>query len=110
MNIDQLILGGEQFGLTDWGDITFNELSKVFESAITKGFIEIDTSNIYGLGMSEKNISILKKQYTSDIEVSTKAGLHYTLENENSRAKIYNDCSEKSIYPKSSFKVKIFTN
>jgi aryl-alcohol dehydrogenase-like predicted oxidoreductase len=98
MNIDQLILGGEQFGLTDWGDITFYELSKVFESAITKGFIEIDTSNIYGLGMSEKNIRVLKKQYTSDIEVSTKVGLHYTLENENSRAKIYNDCSEKSIF------------
>jgi aryl-alcohol dehydrogenase-like predicted oxidoreductase len=98
MNFDQLILGGEQFGLTDWGEITFNELSKVFESAMTKGFVEIDTSNIYGLGMSETNICLLKKRYDSDIEVSTKVGLHYTQENENSRAKIYNDCSEKSIY------------
>jgi aryl-alcohol dehydrogenase-like predicted oxidoreductase len=97
MNINRLILGGEQFGLTDWGEITFNELSKVFESAMTKGFVEIDTSNIYGLGMSETNICLLKKRYNSDIEVSTKVGLHYTQENENSRAKIYNDCSEKTI-------------
>jgi aryl-alcohol dehydrogenase-like predicted oxidoreductase len=98
MYLRKLILGGEQFGLKDWGNVNYSELERVFEFANNLGFIEVDTSNIYGLGLSESNIRNLKVKYKSEIKVSTKVGMHYIDNSFNSRAKTYIDCSEKAIY------------
>jgi len=97
MNVNQIILGGEQFGLKDWGQVSKAELTKVFKHAIDIGFQEIDTSNIYGLGLSESNIKALQNKFCSNIKVSTKVGLNYKFDKESSRATIFRDSSEPAI-------------
>ena len=62
------------------------------------GIDEVDTSNIYGLGKSESNISnFLKKvKFDSNFKISTKVGLSFT-KSEGKRAIVEKDSSEKSI-------------
>ena len=85
-------------GLVDWGELSESELYKTFDYSLSAGVDEVDTSNIYGLGVSEKNIAkFLKIKKKKNFKISTKVGLNYSLSGNKSRANIYKDCSESSI-------------
>ena len=98
MDIKKFCVGGEQLGLVDWGNINESDLYKTFEYSLSAGVDEVDTSNIYGLGISEKNIAkFLKLKKEKNFKISTKVGLNYSLSAKEGRANIFKDCSEASI-------------
>ena len=85
-------------GLVDWGKASESELYKTFDYSLSAGVDEVDTSNIYGLGVSEKNIAkFLEQIKITDFKISTKVGLNYSMSGKQGRANIYKDCSESSI-------------
>ena len=77
IKINKFCIGGEQLGMIDWGNIDIKDLFSTFKYSILKGVDEVDTSNIYGLGKSEINISKFLSQIknSNELKISTKVGL-----------------------------------
>jgi len=73
----KIIIGGEQFGMVDWGSLKVNQLCEAFNRFIDFNVKEVDTSNIYGLGRSEILLGELinKHRNGKEIKIATKVGL-----------------------------------
>lgn len=105
LSLKKFCIGGEQIGMVDWGNVEIGEIKAAYRFLIEKGVTEIDTSNIYGLGNSEINISQVLKETGRPIKVSTKVGLISTNHSISERALVVRDGSYNSI--KSSFEASL---
>jgi aryl-alcohol dehydrogenase-like predicted oxidoreductase len=97
LNLNKFCIGGEQIGMVDWGNVEIGEIKAAYRFLIEKGVSEIDTSNIYGLGNSEINISQVLKETKRPIKVSTKVGLISSNHSISERAVVIRDGSYNSI-------------
>jgi myo-inositol catabolism protein IolS len=74
---DPLILGCEQLGGTDWGQIDVAEVSGAVEAAWQSGVRAFDTADVYGLGLSEQRLATVLAGSLSKAKVISKGGIHW---------------------------------
>jgi aryl-alcohol dehydrogenase-like predicted oxidoreductase len=96
MNLSRIILGCEQLGGKDHGNINFSEVFKVFKKSIKFGINTFDTACIYNLGKSEINLNKIFYKNINKLNIITKGGLNYKFSKTNKkRAIVYKDFSEE---------------
>ena len=74
IKISEVGLGTWQLGNADWGQIKGNEALAILQAFSTVGGNFIDTSDVYGLGESERTIGSFLKSTSTEIYVATKLG------------------------------------
>jgi len=74
IKISEVGLGTWQLGNADWGQIKGNEALAILQAFSTAGGNFIDTSDVYGLGESERTIGSFLKSTSTEIYVATKLG------------------------------------
>jgi len=72
--ISEVGLGTWQLGNADWGQIKGTEALAILQAFSEAGGNFIDTSDVYGLGMSERTIGNFLKSSGKEIFVATKLG------------------------------------
>jgi aryl-alcohol dehydrogenase-like predicted oxidoreductase len=74
MKISEVGLGTWQLGNADWGQVKDNEALAILQAFSNAGGNFIDTSDVYGLGISERIIGNFLKTSDKEIFVATKLG------------------------------------
>jgi aryl-alcohol dehydrogenase-like predicted oxidoreductase len=74
IKISEVGLGTWQLGNADWGQIKGNEALAILQAFCDAGGNFIDTSDVYGLGVSERTIGNFLKSSGKEIYVATKLG------------------------------------
>jgi aryl-alcohol dehydrogenase-like predicted oxidoreductase len=74
IKISEVGLGTWQLGNADWGQIKGNEALAILQAFSAAGGNFIDTSDVYGLGVSERTIGNFLKSAGREIYVATKLG------------------------------------
>jgi aryl-alcohol dehydrogenase-like predicted oxidoreductase len=74
IKISEVGLGTWQLGNADWGQIKGNEALAILQAFFALGGNFIDTSDVYGLGISERTIGNFLKSSGKEIFVATKLG------------------------------------
>jgi len=74
IKISEVGLGTWQLGNADWGQIKGNEALAILQAFSAAGGNFIDTSDVYGLGVSERTIGNFLKSCDKEIYVATKLG------------------------------------
>ena len=74
IKISEVGLGTWQLGNADWGQIKGNEALAILQAFSTAGGNFIDTSDVYGLGVSERTIGNFLKSVEREVFVATKLG------------------------------------
>jgi aryl-alcohol dehydrogenase-like predicted oxidoreductase len=74
IKISEVGLGTWQLGNADWGQIKGNEALAILQAFSAAGGNFIDTSDVYGLGVSERTIGNFLKSAEREIFVATKLG------------------------------------
>src|SRR4030095_2468409 len=74
IKISEVGLGTWQLGNADWGQIKGNEALEILQAFSAAGGNFIDTSDVYGLGVSEKIIGNFLKSAGREMYVATKLG------------------------------------
>ena len=74
IKISEVGLGTWQLGNADWGQIKGNEALAILQAFSAAGGNFIDTSDVYGLGISERTIGNFLKSAEREIFVATKLG------------------------------------
>ena len=74
IKISEVGLGTWQLGNADWGQIKGNEALAILQAFSAAGGNFIDTSDVYGLGVSERTIGNFLKGANREIFVATKLG------------------------------------
>lgn len=74
IKISEVGLGTWQLGNADWGQIKGNEALAILQAFSDAGGNFIDTSDVYGLGFSEKIIGDFLRSSGSEMFVATKLG------------------------------------
>jgi len=72
--ISEVGLGTWQLGNADWGQIKGNEALAILQAFSAAGGNFVDTSDVYGLGISERTIGNFLKSAGKEIFVATKLG------------------------------------
>jgi aryl-alcohol dehydrogenase-like predicted oxidoreductase len=70
------VVGCEQLGGTDWGEVQLSSLLEAYEAAHAAGVTWWDTAPVYGLGKSEERLGSWLKSKDS-YKISTKTGLSW---------------------------------
>ena len=94
MHFSKIILGCEQIGGKDHGNLNLSELTKTFKEALKFGINTFDTAGIYNLGKSEENLYKIFKSKVHDINIITKGGLNYHFLDGEKRAKVFSQFDE----------------
>jgi len=79
--ISEVGLGTWQLGNADWGQIKGTEALAILQAFSEAGGNFIDTSDVYGLGMSERTIGNFLKSSGKEIFVATKLGRRHDGQN-----------------------------
>ena len=74
IKISEVGLGTWQLGNADWGQVKGNEALAILQAFLAVGGNFIDTSDVYGLGISEKTIGNFLRSAGKEIFVATKLG------------------------------------
>jgi len=74
IKISEVGLGTWQLGSADWGVVKDSEAFSILKAFADAGGNFIDTSDVYGMGLSEKIIGRFLKTANSDIFVASKLG------------------------------------
>jgi len=74
LKISEVGLGTWQLGNADWGQVKGNEALEILQAFSEAGGNFIDTSDVYGLGVSERTIGNFLKSSGKKIFVATKLG------------------------------------
>jgi aryl-alcohol dehydrogenase-like predicted oxidoreductase len=74
IKISEVGLGTWQLGNADWGQVKGNEALAILQAFSSGGGNFIDTSDVYGLGMSERTIGNFLRSSGKEIFVATKLG------------------------------------
>jgi len=74
IKISEVGLGTWQLGNADWGQVKGNEALAILQAFSSAGGNFIDTSDVYGLGMSERTIGNFLRSSGQEIFVATKLG------------------------------------
>jgi aryl-alcohol dehydrogenase-like predicted oxidoreductase len=74
IKISEVGLGTWQLGNADWGQVKGNEALAILQAFLAAGGNFIDTSDVYGLGISERTIGNFLKSSGKEIFVATKLG------------------------------------
>jgi len=74
VEISEVGLGTWQLGNADWGRVKDNTALSILQAFSNAGGNFIDTSDVYGLGTSEKIIGNFLKLTDKEIFVATKLG------------------------------------
>ena len=74
IKISEVGLGTWQLGNADWGQIKGNEALAILQAFCAEGGNFIDTSDVYGLGISERTIGNFLKSTDKEMFVATKLG------------------------------------
>src|SRR5689334_13719500 len=74
IKISEVGLGTWQLGNADWGQIKGNEALAILQAFSSAGGNFIDTSDVYGLGISERAIGNFLKSAGNEVFVATKLG------------------------------------
>ena len=77
---DRIIIGCDQLGGQDWGNLRFEDVVEAIQFSLDSGFRRFDTADVYGLGDSETRLGTLINRYREDIEVNTKVGVSWKYE------------------------------
>jgi myo-inositol catabolism protein IolS len=93
----KLVIGTEQLGGEDWGNLDLNLVSESIKYALDNGIKSFDTAHVYGLGLSEKRLSNLLGEKRHECEIITKVGLSWDIQEASSRAIIKKDLSYSSM-------------
>lgn len=74
IKISEVGLGTWQLGNADWGQVKGNEALAILQAFSVAGGNFIDTSDVYGLGISERTIGNFLRSAGKEIFVATKLG------------------------------------
>src|SRR5262250_308954 len=74
IKISEVGLGTWQLGNADWGVVKDSEAFSILKAFTDSGGNFIDTSDVYGMGLSEKIVGRFLKTTNSDIFVASKLG------------------------------------
>lgn len=72
--IAEIGLGTWQLGSSDWGAVDDSQAVEILQAYVDAGGNFIDTADVYGMGMSEKQIGKFLKTTQAEIFVATKLG------------------------------------
>lgn len=81
IKISEVGLGTWQLGNADWGQIKGNEALAILQAFSSAGGNFIDTSDVYGLGISERTIGNFLKSPGNEMFVATKLGRRHDGQN-----------------------------
>ncbi|SMQ69078.1 Predicted oxidoreductase [Altererythrobacter xiamenensis] len=87
----RIVIGCEQLGGTDWGELDPVEVSAAISHAFDAGLTIFDTADVYGLGESERRLAKALGPRRHAATIITKAGVRW--EQTGGRAKTYKDNS-----------------
>ena len=90
MDLSKVIIGCDQLGGSDWGEIKIRNILEALNYAYECGIKRFDTADVYGLGSSEIRLNTLFYQ-KSDLRVTTKVGVKWLMGSEWERAKTFHD-------------------
>jgi aryl-alcohol dehydrogenase-like predicted oxidoreductase len=79
-NVSEISFGAWAIG-ADWGEVNEKDALAALHTAIDCGVNFIDTADVYGMGRSEKLISLLKRERKEQITIATKAGRRLPAQN-----------------------------
>lgn len=93
--LSKFCFGGEPLGGTDWGKVGVREVERAVSRAFDLGVDSFDTADVYGLGLSEKRLSLALGERRHDAVIMTKGGLTWSKAADGGRARIRRDSSPK---------------
>ena len=77
VKVSEVGLGTWQLGGADWGAVSEKEALAILHRAVDSGVNLFDTSDVYGLGVSERLIGKFLKETKGKVHVATKLGRAY---------------------------------
>ena len=95
--LSALCFGCEPLGGRDWGDVDVSAIEAAIRDSVELGVNFFDTAAVYGLGDSERRLSIALGARRHDVVIATKGGLRWSEAPADGRAKVFRDSSKCSI-------------
>jgi aryl-alcohol dehydrogenase-like predicted oxidoreductase len=95
--LSQLCFGCEPLGGTDWGSVDIAEIGRAIARALELGIDFFDTSDVYGLGLSEKRLSQALGYRRHEVVIATKGGVSWCRPSSSVRATVTYDSSPRYI-------------
>jgi len=93
LDLSPLAIGCEQLGNRDWGIVDVSECKRAIQKAFANGINVFDTSDVYGLGRSEEELSSALGKERYNTFIISKFGIRWEGDGIESRAKTYKDSS-----------------
>lgn len=90
---NSFVLGVDNLGGQDWGNIDLAETKKAFFKALDIGINSFDTADIYGLGESERILSKLLGARRHSALIVSKFGVRWSENDSRTRANTWRDIS-----------------
>lgn len=97
LRMSEIVMGCEPLGGLDWGEFDVREAMDAVGAALDEGVNAFDTSDIYGLGESERNLGKALGSRKGEARVITKFGLVPEIPADGGRAKVHRDASPKRV-------------
>ena len=95
--VSSFCFGCEPLGGVDWGNVNEKGVIESVELAYARNVNFFDTALVYGLGKSEKKLSLALGQNRFDCIIATKGGLSWGNKNLKSRANVFKDFSKRAL-------------
>jgi len=95
--VSALCFGCEPLGGRDWGAVDVTAIEVAIRESVELGVNFFDTAAVYGLGESERRLSIALGSRRHDVIVATKGGLSWSAPLADGRATVFRDSTRSSI-------------
>lgn len=95
--VSALCFGCEPLGGRDWGYVDVTAIEIAIRESVELGVNFFDTAAVYGLGDSERRLSIALGSRRHDVIVATKGGLSWTTPLADGRATVFRDSTRASV-------------
>ena len=93
LTVSRIVMGCEPLGGTDWGEFDIEEAKTAVHAALDAGITTFDTSDIYGIGDSERNLGEALGSRRDEAVIVTKFGLTPHVPPGGGRASVTKDAS-----------------
>ena len=95
--LSRIVLGCEPLGGTDWGPVDVDQVAGAVHRALDLGITAFDTSDVYGLGLSETRLVDALGTRRQDVVIVTKFGVNWVQAESGRRVKTFRDSSPKRV-------------
>ena len=97
LNLSPLAIGCEPLGKTDWGYVDISDCKRAIKKAFDDGVNVFDTADVYGLGRSEKELSIALGKNRHKAFIISKFGIRWQTNKKLKRARTFKDLNPKYV-------------